>query len=313
MHAAETNLLETQTNPQYGAMMQPATAKITPVQSEFFSEERSRAKPILKWAGGKTRLLPLLRACLSSQTFNRYFEPFLGGGAFFFDLAPSSAYVSDSNRDLIQCYEAVRDFPNEVIAALLDRKVTEHEFYKIRALDPESLGPVERASRFIYLNKTCYNGLYRVNKNGQFNTPYGRNSKVSLVDAKNVRAASRILKNASLIAQDYQVALSDARRGDFVYLDPPYLPVGKFSDFKRYTKEFFYEEDHRRLAELFQSLANRGCLVLLSNSYHDKIAELYSGFNQLTVKMPRFINCKGEGRGAVKELLISNFPFIYKK
>jgi DNA adenine methylase len=189
---------------------------------------------------------------------------------------------------------------------MISRKVTEREFYRIRALDPETLSPVERAARFIYLNKTCFNGLYRVNKKGQFNTPYGKSSRVSLVDANNLRATSRILRNARLLAKDYHAVLVEARKDDFVYLDPPYLPVGKFADFKRYTKKFFYEEDHRKLAEVFRTLARRGCFVLLSNSYNQTISELYSDFNQLVVEMPRFINCKGEGRGKVGELLISN-------
>lgn len=289
-------------------MKRPETPRAKPAQFELFASknEERKARPFLKWAGGKTRLLPVLRSCLAGRSFRRYFEPFLGGGALFFDLAPGSAVLGDANHELVLCYEVVRDQPKKLISALMGREVTEREFYRIRALDPETLSPVDRAARFIYLNKTCFNGLYRVNKKGRFNTPYGKSSKVSLVDANNLRATSRILRNAYLLAKDYQDVLVEAGRDDFVYLDPPYLPVGRFADFKRYTKEFFYEEDHRKLAEVFRTLARRGCFVVLSNSYNQTIAELYSDFNQLVVEMPRFINCKGEGRGKVRELLISN-------
>jgi DNA adenine methylase len=248
---------------------------------------------------------------LPPQPFQRYFEPFLGGGALFFDLAPSAAVLSDSNPELMLCYEVVRDCPEDLISEYSAYKVNESEFYRMRALKPEHLAPVARAARFLYLNKTCYNGLYRVNKKGRFNTPYGRYTDVSLAEPENLRAASGMLQRACLLCEDYQQALAGAEAGDFVYLDPPYLPVGKYADFKRYTKAFFYEKDHRSLAEVFGALSARGCFVLLSNSFHEKISKLYSGLHQLTVEVPRFISCKGEGRGKVKELLIANYPFRF--
>src|SRR6266478_4707059 len=271
-----------------------ATARIHR-QSELFPADGqdSKAKPVLKWAGGKARLLPVLRPCLSRQTYRRYFEPFLGGGALFFDLAPKTAVLNDLNSELIFCYQIVRDHPAELFTKLKQMQVSESEFYRLRSVIPETLEPVERAARFIYLNKTCYNGLYRVNKKGQFNTPYGRNGKVSLADEDNLHGVSRLLKKARLMSEDYSSVVREAEKGDFVYLDPPYLPVGKFSDFKRYTKETFFEDDHRKLADAFRELSDRGCLVLLSNSFHKRIAELYSDFYQETVEMPRFINCKG--------------------
>ena len=279
-------------------------------QSELFPNEShdSKAKPFLKWAGGKARLLPVLRTCLARQTFRRYFEPFLGGGALFFDVAPKTAVLNDRNSELIFCYQVVRDYPAELLSILKRMPVSETEFYRIRSLNPESLAPVERAARFVYLNKTCYNGLYRVNKKGQFNTPYGRNNQASLADEDNLHRASGMLRNARLMSEDYSSVVKEAEKDDFVYLDPPYLPVGKYSDFKRYTKETFFEDDHRKLADTFRELSNKGCLVLLSNSFHEKIAKLYSDFYQEVVEMPRFINCKGEGRGRVRELLVSNRP-----
>jgi DNA adenine methylase len=236
-----------------------------------------------------------------------YFEPFVGGGAFFFDLSPREAVLGDSNPELINCYEVVRERPEELINALARFRVSESEFYKVRALDPEELPTTIRAARLIYLNKTCYNGLYRVNKQGRFNTPYGRHSNLTLVDPANLRAASKLLRRAKLFCAEYETVLEVAGKGDFVYLDPPYVPVGKFYDFKRYTKDQFYEADHERLAEVFQKLAANGCFVLLSNSFNEKTSRLYSGFVQRTVQMPRFVNCKGKGRGHVEELLISNY------
>jgi DNA adenine methylase len=186
------------------------------------------------------------------------------------------------------------------------------EFYRLRELDPDTLPAVTRAARLIYLNKTCYNGLYRVNKQGRFNTPYGRHSNVKLVDPANLRAASDSLKNVHLMCADFEAVLKTAKKDDFVYLDPPYVPVGRFSDFKRYTKDQFYEADQERLAEKFREFAGKGCFVLLSNSFNEKTAKLYSKFLQRTVQMPRFVNCKGEGRGKVDELLISNYEPLIK-
>src|SRR5690242_351701 len=157
------------------------------IQSRLFLEEPEpvRAKPFLKWAGGKTRLLPALQR-FSPPRFNRYFEPFLGGGAFFFHLSPMDANLGDSNPELVSCYEVVRDKPEELIAVISKFRVTEHEFYRLRELEPENLTPVVRAARMIFLNKTCYNGLYRVNRQGKFNTPYGQHSRVTLVDPANI-------------------------------------------------------------------------------------------------------------------------------
>jgi DNA adenine methylase len=268
-------------------------------------------RPFLKWAGGKTRLLEILLKSLPQKPFGRYFEPFLGGGAMFFGLSPNQASLSDSNPELISCYQVVRDFPNELLAELKRYPVNETEFYRVRAIPPVTLGAVQRAARFIYLNKTCYNGVYRVNKSGEFNTPFGHCSPdINLVDERNLRRVSNLLKSATLVCQDYQSVIEGASQGDFIYFDPPYVPVSKFADFKRYTKEFFYETDHARLAEIFVTLDKRGCFVLLSNSFHDSVAAMYSRYFQTTVQAPRFVNCKGQGRGNVAELLISNYPIL---
>ena len=219
--------------------------------------------------------------------------------------------LADSNAELICCYEVVRDDPETLLDELHKLKVAESEYYRLRALRPEQLEKVQRAARFIYLNKTCFNGLYRVNKRGEFNTPFGKYANVTLADGRNIAAVSRLLKRVRLLNDDYTNVVASAEAGDFIYFDPPFLPVSKFSDFKRYTKKFFYTEDHEKLASLFADLAKRGCYVLLSNSCHEHIVRLYSGFRQEKVKVPRFVNCKGEGRGSVNELLISNYEPRY--
>jgi len=281
-------------------------AKLT--EGDLFAEqpELIRVRPILKWAGGKTRLLPALRKFVP-RGFNRYFEPFLGGAAFFFDLLPDNALLCDSNPELINCYEVVRDKPEELLETLSQLRINKSEFYRLRELQPERLSQVFRAARLIYLNKTCFNGLYRVNKQGKFNTPYGRHSSINLADPANLVAASKALKRARLFCSDFATMLKRAKTKDFIYLDPPYVPTGRFSDFKRYTKAQFYEADQERLAQAFSDLAERGCFVLLSNSLNPKTTKLYSRFHQRVVKMPRFVNCKGEGRGHVDELLISSY------
>lgn len=267
----------------------------------------SGIKPFIKWAGGKSQLLPVLRKIIP-DSFGSYFEPFLGGGALFFDLGPSSAILSDTNAELINCYRIIKKTPQKLISALLKFKINEKDFYAVRAQNPIKLSSLDRAARFLYLNKTCFNGLYRVNKQGRFNTPFGHYKNANLVDEENLFKASHLLQDANIRCMDYyELLLAEARSGDFVYFDPPYLPIGKYSDFKRYTKDFFYEEDHKKLASLFGILDERGCKVLLSNSYHPTVVDLYKRYNIRIVQASRFINCKGDKRGAISEAIISNF------
>ena len=265
------------------------------------------AKPILKWAGGKAQLIRELRACLPKH-FGRYVEPFLGGGALFFDLGVPGGLVADSNPELINFYEAVRDDPDGLLSVLRHMVISKEEFYRWRAVEPESLDKSVRAARFLYLNKTCYNGLHRVNKRGQFNTPFGGRTDVRIVDSANLRRACAILRTAEMRCADFADVLASTRSGDFVYLDPPYLPLGGYSDFRRYTREFFGAEDHFRLARAFRALSDRGVALLLSNSAHPTIEALYSGFHMVRVKASRYINCRAEGRGHIAELLIANYP-----
>ena len=201
--------------------------------------EPARTRPLLKWAGGKTQLIPALTQKLPSK-FGRYIEPFFGGGALYFHLQPDMAVIADSNPELINLYRTVANNPRAIIQALARHDNTEKNFYETRCLDWTELEPHEAAARTLFLNRTCFNGLYRVNKRGEFNTPFGRHKNVNLVDKENLFRASILLQSAEIRAIDYYELLSaEAKFGDFIYLDPPYLPIGIYSDFKRYTKDFF--------------------------------------------------------------------------
>lgn len=266
-------------------------------------------RPFLKWAGGKSRLLSEIKAA-APERFNRYFEPFLGGAAVYLALRPEKALLSDSNSELIRCYQAVRDTPHAVIKRVASLHISEADFYSIRALDPTTLDPVNAAARVIYLNKTCYNGLYRVNRQGHFNTPYGKRADVTLLDPDHIIAISKQLQGAQLECASFSEAYASGhKRGDFIYLDPPYVPTGPFADFKRYTKEQFGADDQEQLASWFTRLHKRGVHVLLSNSDHPVVVSLYRGFFAKRVLAPRAISCKGTGRAKTSELLIASYPF----
>jgi len=216
--------------------------KLNPEVFKFFHEYKG-TKPFLKWAGGKSQLLPKLIKYIP-KNYNKYIEPFIGGGALFFYLNNPNAIISDLNNELIITYQLVRDNIEKVISILETYKNDEIFYYKIRNIEPKNLKKEERAARLIYLNKTCFNGLYRVNKKGKFNVPYNK-SNGNFLNRKTLFDASYTLKSTKIVHADYKEVLNKyAKRKDFVFLDPPYFPVGKYSDFKRYTKEFFYKEDH---------------------------------------------------------------------
>jgi DNA adenine methylase Dam len=260
----------------------------------FFPNEVS-IKPFLKWAGGKTQLIPELSKLIPIQ-YNKYIEPFIGGGAFFFFLNPEKSIISDSNSELIITYKAVRDNVEAVIKLLSKYKNEETFFYKIRSLDTTKLTDIERAARLIYLNKTCFNGLYRVNKKGEFNVPFGKRDN-NFLNKETLRDASEFLQRAKIINSDYLKTLQkNAKPGDFIFLDPPYYPVGKFSDFKRYTKEFFYHEDQVKLRDEFDRLVQLGCHVLLTNSDHPIILELYKNYEIRIIETKRLISSNPETR-----------------
>ena len=288
-------------------------SKGQPARKRFGSLEAAtqtrKPTPFLKWAGGKTRLLSQMSIHFPHE-FRRYFEPFLGGGAVFFHLQPSKAFLSDSNCELIDTFKVVRNSPMKLMQALdahYPYRKDKDYYYKVRELDSSRLPIVERAARTIYLNKTCYNGLYRVNSKGLFNVPFGRYANPTLYDREALLAASRALKSAELSNKDYGDCCASARRGDFVYLDPPYHPLSVTSSFTGYTKNSFGEDDQVLLAEAFKSLDKSGCKVMLSNSSTPLIRELYSEFRIATLKAPRAISCKGHGRGKIDEVLVLNY------
>lgn len=265
------------------------------------------AKPFIKWAGGKGQLLGQLGHLFPRQ-YETYHEPFLGGGAVFFHLAPANAYLSDCNEDLVNAFLVVRDQCEDLIRSLARHSNERDYYYRIRGLQPEDLQPVERASRFIYLNKTCYNGLYRVNKKGQFNVPFGRYKNPCYDDRDTLVEASRLLSRARAIeAGDFACVLDQANPGDFVYFDPPYQPISDTSKFTSYTVGSFDESEQERLAQVYRELDRRGCRVMLSNSDSDLILHLYSGYRIERVKAKRAVNCDKSKRGEITELVILNY------
>ena len=267
--------------------------------------EPGPATPFLKWAGGKTSLLPELLKHVPSP-LRRYHEPFVGGGALFFAVAPRRAVLSDANGELIHCWRQVRDDVHAVLDALSVHVYDRVRFEAVRALEPLRLPPAERAARFIYLNKTCFNGLWRVNRAGRFNVPFGRYKNPSFHDPGLLLRASHALRGVQLLQVPFENALRRAAPGDFVYLDPPYDPVSDTASFTAYTRDSFSWDDQKRLAAECVALDRRGIRFLLSNSATPRVRELYRGFEQRLVRAPRSINCKAESRGRVDELLVFN-------
>lgn len=265
-----------------------------------------RARPFLKWAGGKTHLLPELLKN-APWDFNTYIEPFLGGGALFFALAPKQAKLNDTNAELINTYVQIRDQPNGIIEQLYwhEKKHSRKHYYETRDKNPRRMNSLNRAARFIYLNKTCFNGLHRVNKEGKFNVPIGSYKKPTIVDEKNIYACSRALQNAELFAMDYKEFLEQhCGTGDFVYLDPPYIPVSEYSDFDRYAQDKFRVGEHQSLSLIYRQIVNNGAFAMLSNSAVELSRRLYSEFKTETVKASRNINNSGTGRGKIEEILV---------
>ena len=255
-----------------------------------------QVKPILKWAGGKTQMLSDLLPKVPFS-YGRYIEPFLGGGAMFFALQPENAIIADSNPELINMYRQVSDHVDDVIQYLEQYENTKERFYAVRSQKWEALPAAAAAARTIFLNKTCFNGLYRVNKKGDFNVPYGKYANPRICDRDALYSASAVLKKAEILCSDYFLVLEHyAKEGDFIFLDPPYLPVSEYSDFKRYTKEQFYEEDHVELAKIIMRLHERGCHVILTNSNHPLVHELYAPFTIDIVHTKRYISCRGSSR-----------------
>jgi DNA adenine methylase len=268
--------------------------------------------PFLKWVGGKRQLMATIKEFIPSD-YTTYYEPFVGGGALLFELQPKKAVINDFNDELINAYKVIKENPEGLI---MDLKTHENEsdyFYDLRCLDRnenyEELTSIKKASRIIFLNKTCYNGLYRVNNSGQFNSPYGRYKNPNIVNEPTIRAISKYLNtnDIKIINSDFEKSLKGIRKGAFVYLDPPYHPLSASSNFTGYVQNGFSSDEQIRLRDLCNRLHAKGVKFLLSNSATKFIEELYSDFNITYVKANRSINSNALKRGEINEVLISNY------
>lgn len=268
--------------------------------------------PFVKWVGGKRQLLPSIIKFLPKK-INHYIEPFVGGGAVFFYLQPKKAIINDFNTELINVYNVIKNNLPDLIEDLKQHLNEEDYFYRIRSLDRtenfESLTDVQKASRIIYLNKTCFNGLYRVNNSGEFNSPFGRYKNPNIVNEPTLKAVSNYLNsnNIQIFSGDYEDVLKQASKNSFVYLDPPYDPVSESSNFTGYVQGGWDVWDQVRLRDVCNELDDRGIKFLLSNSATLRIKDLYQKYDINIVKANRSINSNGEKRGEVEEVLIRNY------
>src|SRR3989344_5342594 len=275
-----------------------------------------KPKPFVKWVGGKRQLLAQFRRLnlYPPEKFDiktgRYFEPFVGGGAVFFDLLPDKGSISDLNKELITTYKVIKNDVEKLISSLKKHQTNKEYFLEVRAQDPNTLSDMNVASRFIFLNRTCFNGLYRVNSKGGFNVPFGKYTNPLICYEVNLRRVSVSLQNIEIDHQDYKKVLEKARKGDFVYFDPPYYPISKTSSFTSYTKESFLDKEQIELRDTFVELHKRGCFVMLSNSDTPFINKIYSdirGVKINKVEAGRAINSNGSGRGKITEVLVTNY------
>lgn len=270
-------------------------------------------QPFVKWVGGKRQLIDEIEPLLPER-FSTYCEPFLGGGAVLFHLQPSKAIVNDLNEDLIIVYETIRDDLEDLIASLKKHENNSDYYYKIRDLDRDKkaykkMSKVEKASRILYLNKTCYNGLFRVNSAGEFNVPFGNYKSPNIVNEPTLRAVSQYLskRNIQFFSKDYDEVLRKLRKGTFVYLDPPYDPVSDTSSFTGYNKGGFDKEEQIRLKECCDRLNEKGIRFMLSNSNTNFIRELYKEYEIVIVSARRNINSDSKKRGEIEEVIVRNY------
>ena len=271
-------------------------------------------QPFTKWTGGKRQLLPVIRE-LMPKKYNRYFEPFVGGGALFFDLAPKDAVINDFNAELINCYQQIKDNPQELIEILkVHQEYNSKEYYlDLRSVDRDEridmMSEVQRAARILYMLRVDFNGLYRVNSKNQFNVPYGRYKNPKIVDENLVSAISTYLNNNQIEIKkgDFEKAVLDVQPGDFVYFDPPYIPLSETSAFTSYTHEGFSYDDQVRLRDTFKKLSDTGAYVMLSNSSSFLVEELYQDFNIHYVEATRTNGAKSSSRGKISEIIVTNY------
>lgn len=266
--------------------------------------------PIVKWVGGKRQLMFELLKNMP-ENYNRYFEPFIGGGALFFELQPDNAYISDMNEELINLYQVVRDNVGELITDLQKHDISKEYFMEIRNIDRteeyENWSDVKKASRFIYLNRTCFNGMYRVNSKGEFNVPFGHYKNPRILDENNLINCSNLLQRTEIKHADFSEILKKVKKDDFVYFDPPYVPLSETSSFTSYTKDGFDMDMQFKLRDVCDELDTMGVKFLLSNSDTKLVNELYENYNIKKVFASRQINANADGRGKITEVLVRNY------
>lgn len=280
-----------------------------------------KAKPFVKWAGGKRQIIDKLLKLVPVE-YNTYYEPFVGGGALLFELSPKCAVINDSNKELMNVYKTIStDEGYEETLKILNNYEKKHDeafYYKIRNIDKDKvkfskLNDYERAARTIYLNKACFNGLYRVNSKGEFNVPFNKKLKINTYDGQNMTLAYVYFQTnkITMLSTDFEETVKDAKKGDFIYFDPPYDSEND-NTFNSYTEDGFGKEEQRRLAKVYKELSDRGCYVMLSNHNTTLINELYKDYNIHVINAKRNINSKGEKRGSVEEVIITNYEVDIK-
>ncbi|HEL2437989.1 TPA: DNA adenine methylase [Streptococcus suis] len=271
-------------------------------------------QPFTKWTGGKRQLLPVIKS-LMPDNYNSYFEPFIGGGAVFFELIPKKAIINDFNSELINCYRQIKDNPQKLIELLVEhQKNNSKDYYlELRSVDRDdrihAMTDTERAARIMYMLRVDFNGLYRVNSKNQFNVPYGRYKNPKIVDSDLILSISQYLNknNIEILTGDFEKAVEDVGAGDFVYFDPPYIPLSETSAFTSYTHEGFSYEEQVRLRDVFRKLDKKGAYVMLSNSSSPLVEELYKGFNIHKVEATRTNGAKVSSRGKISEFIVTNY------
>ncbi|MCP4523129.1 MAG: DNA adenine methylase [Candidatus Gracilibacteria bacterium] len=282
---------------------------------KFFSENIDivKAKPFIKWVGGKRQLIKQFERLFPTD-FNNYFEPFVGGGAVFFNLQRKKSYLSDVNEELVNLYNTIKNKPEEIIEFLESLEYSKEVFLEIRAWDRTETGlkcysDIQRAARFLYLNRTCFNGLYRVNSKGQFNVPFANSKNPDYVQKENIMNASKLLKKtkAEIKLQSFEKVLTKAKKGDFVYFDPPYDVLTESANFTSYNESGFGRDMQEKLRDTCVELNKKGVKFMLSNHNTPFIREIFDGFRFEIVKARRNINSKGNGRGEIEEIVVMNY------
>lgn len=277
-------------------------------------KSQTTLQPFTKWTGGKRQLLPVIKS-LMPDNYNSYFEPFIGGGALFFDLSPDKAVINDFNNELMNCYQQIKKHPQKLIELLTKHQENNSKEYylELRAVDRDNrinkMTDVERAARIMYMLRVNFNGLYRVNSKNQFNVPYGRYKNPKIVDSELILSISTYLNSNDIriLNGDFEEAVKSVLAGDFIYFDPPYIPLSETSAFTSYTHEGFSYEEQVRLRDVFRKLDKKGAYVMLSNSSSPLVEELYKGFNIHKVEATRTNGAKASSRGKISEIIVTNY------